>query len=59
MSVLEVLFLEGRDRQADVMFLAANIGEAQIHEAHFVFLDHLHDVLSVHFHSWWDEALLR
>ena len=39
-------------RQADVVFLAANIGETQVHEAHFVFLDHLHDVLRVHFHSW-------
>ena len=51
-AVLEVLFLEGRHRQADVMFLAANIREAQVHEAHFVFLDHLHDVLGVHFDSW-------
>jgi len=51
-AVLEVLFLEGGNRQTDVVFLAANIGEAQVHEADFVFLDHLHDVLGVHFHSW-------
>ncbi len=51
-ALLEVLFFKGGNRQADVVFLAVGIGEAQVHEADFVFLDHLHYVLSVHFHSW-------
>ena len=52
MTVFEVIFLECRNRQAHVLFLAAGIGESEVDEADFVFLDQLHDFFRIHIHSW-------
>jgi hypothetical protein len=35
MAILELFEAEGGDRNADVLFLAADIGEAEVDEANF------------------------
>jgi hypothetical protein len=44
-AILELVFVESADRHRHVLFLAAGIGEAEVHELRLVFLDHLDYVL--------------
>ena len=52
MPALKLVFINGSGRNTDVLLLAKGIGETIINKLDVVFLDHLHDVLGVHFHSW-------
>jgi hypothetical protein len=47
-AILELVFAERLHRHGDVLLLAFGIGEAKVHEAHFVFLDGLEDVGDCH-----------
>ncbi len=44
MTFGELVFGEGRDRHADVLLLAAGVGETEVDEADFVLLDQGHDI---------------
>jgi hypothetical protein len=48
MAVFELVHAEGGDRHANVLFLAARIGEAEVHELDFLVLDQLEYVLGGH-----------
>jgi hypothetical protein len=46
------LSIEGGNRHADVLFLAAGVGEAEVNETDFLFFDHLDYVLGGHVKCW-------
>jgi len=48
MAAFELVFVEGAEGHADVLFFALGVGETEVDELDFVFLDHLHDVLRGH-----------
>ena len=48
MPLGELVLGEGRDRHADVLLLAAGVGETEVDEADFVLLDQVHDLGDCH-----------
>jgi hypothetical protein len=49
-TLLELLLVEVPDRDADVLLLAARVGEPQIDELHLLVLDELQYVIGGHRH---------